>query len=221
MEPVKKYAVFMDLDRTIISVNSGKVLVKEAFRKGLMNAGTYFNALYLSILYKLNLRKASLIIERMGGWVSGQPVSKLADLCSVVAAKYLISSIHSEIYKEIEYHRHKGADIIMLSSSIYYLCEPVARHLGIKNVICSRLEEKNGILTGQPQGNFCYGPEKGFRLREYCRIHGFEPGLSWHYGDSVSDLSAFDASGTCICVNPDKKLLKIGIQKGWRIENWS
>ena len=221
MESLKKYAAFLDLDRTIISVNSGKVLVKEAFRKGLMSTGTYINALYLSILYKLNPRKASFIIERMGGWVSGKPVSEFADLCSEVAENYLIKSIHREAYEEIEYHRKKGADIVMLSSSLYYLCEPVARHLGIRNVLCSRLEAKDGILTGQPEGALCYGPEKGIRLKEYCLDHGLEPGTSWHYGDSVSDLSAFEASGTRICVNPDKKLLKIGLQNGWRIEKWS
>ena len=221
MEPANIYAVFFDLDRTIISVNSGKVLVKEAFRRGLMNAKDYINAIYLSILYKFNLRDASLIIERMGEWVSGQPVSKLTDLCSEVAQKYLVGSIHSEIYKEVEYHRSKQAIIVLLSSSISYLCEPVAQHLGINQVICSMLEEKDGILTGQPAGNFCYGPEKGIRLTEFCRDNGLDPGLSWHYGDSVSDLPAFEASGTRVCVNPDRRLLKIGRQNGWRIENWS
>ncbi len=221
MKTEKIYAVFFDLDRTIISMNSGKILVKEAFKRGLMNTMQYIGALYLSILYKLNLRDASLIIGKMGEWVKGKPASGLKDLCSDVAEEYLIGSVHTEIYDEIEYHRRNGADIVLLSSSISFLCDPVAQYLGIKNVICSKLEEKDGILTGQPEGNFCYGPEKGIRLIEYCMINGFNSGTSWHYGDSVSDLSAFEASGTRICVNPDKKLRKIGLHNGWRIENWS
>ena len=221
METRKKYAAFFDLDRTILSVNSGKVLVKQAFREGLMNIRTYLNALYLSILYKLNLRKPTIIIERMGEWVKDQPSSKLRDLCTGVAENFLINSIHKEIYTEIEYHRQNGGEIILLSSSISFLCEPVAQHLGINNIICSRLEEKNGILTGRPEGNFCYGQEKRIRLLDYCARNGFDPGSSWHYGDSVSDLSAFEATGTRICVNPDKKLERIGLKKGWRIEKWS
>ena len=202
-------------------MNSGKMLVKQAFTEGKMSTWTYLNALYLSILYKLNLKEPALIIGKMGRWVKGIPFSVLRELCNDVAERFLIKSIHKEIYNEIEYHRMNGGEIIVLTSSISFLVEPVARHLGIKNIICSVLEEKDGILTGQPEGSFCYGKEKGIRLTEYCIRNGFDPGMSWHYADSVSDLPAFEVSGTKICVNPDSKLKRIGLKNGWRIEKWS
>jgi phosphoserine phosphatase len=88
------------------------------------------------------------------------------------------------------------------------------------DVLCTHLQEENGVLTGNAEGEFCYGPEKGRRLTEFCMLSGSDPLTAWHYGDSVSDLSAFEASGNRVCVNPDKKLRKIAIKRGWRIEDW-
>ena len=216
----KKYPVFFDLDRTILSINSGKLLVKEAHRQELMGLGKYINAIYMSLLYKFNLRDTNRIIERMGQWVKGVPAAGLEQLSSEIAEKYLFGSIHREIKGELASHRKNNAEIIMLSSAISFICNPVARHLGIENIICSRLEIVSGKLTGKPVGKFCFGTEKGIRLIEYCVNNNFDPSSAWHYGDSVSDLSAFEASGVQVCVNPDNKLRRIALKNGWRIENW-
>ena len=220
MSENNKYPVFFDLDRTILSINSGRLLVKEAYRQELMSLGKYLNAIYLSLLYKFDLRDTNRIIERMGKWVKGVPEAGLEQLCSEIAEKYLFGFIHKEIKEELAFHRKKDVEIIMLSSAISFICSPVAKHLGIEKIICSRLETVAGKLTGNPAGKFCFGPEKGIRLREYCIKNNYDPATAWHYGDSVSDLSAFEASGIRVCVNPDQKLRKIALKNGWRIENW-
>jgi HAD superfamily phosphoserine phosphatase-like hydrolase len=185
-----------------------------------MSLGTYVNAIFLSVLYRFNLRDTNLIIGRMGKWVKGVPSADLEKLCLDITERFLFESIHPEIIGELNYHRQENAEIVMLSSAISFICYPIARHLGIKNVICSHLEVNNGKLTGNPAGKFIFGKEKGIRLTDYCLKNNFDPEYAWHYGDSVSDLSAFEASGTKVCINPDNKLRKIALHRGWRIENW-
>ena len=216
----KKYAVFIDLDRTILSINSGRLLVEEAHRQGLMSLGKYTNAIFLSLLYKFHLKDTNLIIEKMGQWLKDVPSGDLEKLCNEIAIKYLFDLVHKEIYTELEYHRSENAEIIMLSSAISFICNPVAEYLGIENVICSNLEVIDGKLTGNPHGKFCFGPEKGIRLKDYCIKNNYIPEAAWHYGDSISDLSAFEASGIRVCINPDNRLRKIALKNGWRIENW-
>ncbi len=67
----RKYVAFFDLDKTILSVNSGSALVREAYRRGVMNTSDLLNAIYLSWLYKFHLRDTSLIVSGMGRWLKG------------------------------------------------------------------------------------------------------------------------------------------------------
>ena len=53
------YVAFFDLDKTIIRVNSGEVLVRQAYRTGLMSAKDVLKGIYFSILYKLELKNIS------------------------------------------------------------------------------------------------------------------------------------------------------------------
>jgi len=55
------------------------------------------------------------------------------------------------------------------------------------DIICSELEVKDGVLTGKPKGNLCYGNEKLVRLREYCEKNNTDVDDAWYYGDAIID----------------------------------
>jgi phosphoserine phosphatase len=92
--------------------------------------------------------------------------------------------------------------------------------MGINDVICSELEAENGILTGRPKGNLCFGNEKLIRLRKYCEIFNSAPSLAWYYGDAIIDAPALSIVGNPVCINPDKKLRRMAEEKKWRIYLW-
>jgi hypothetical protein len=68
-----KYIAFFDLDRTIISTNSGKTLIQQAFKQGLMTRMDLIKGVYISLLYRLDLKDTVKIIDSMVGWVKGIP----------------------------------------------------------------------------------------------------------------------------------------------------
>jgi Phosphoserine phosphatase len=97
----------------------------------------------------------------------------------------------------------------------------MAKNLGMDDIICSDLEAIDGYLTGRPVGNLCFDIEKEIRLRAYCEMRYIKTSDVWYYGDSISDLPALNLAGNPVCINPDNKLKRIALQRGWKILWWN
>ena len=216
-----RYTVFFDLDRTMIGKVSGKVLALMAIRKGLIKPGVLLKISLQYFLYNISLRNPGKMADELIKWTCGMPEKTMIDLCSETAEIELFPSIYTEAISEIEFHKKNNARIVILSASLIHLCRKIAAKTGLDEIICTSLEVKDGILTGQTIGNLCFGEEKIKRLREYCSIHNISISESWYYGDSLSDLPVFLAVGSPVCINPGKKLRKTAGKREWKIQNWS
>ena len=115
----KPYIAFFDLDQTIINVNSARILIEAAYKKGLMSIQYLIKGYYLSLLYKLKLRDPVLIIKSLSGWLKEVSEEDLSNLTTEIFNNQLIHSIHPEVLPEINFHRSNGGRVIILSSSIY------------------------------------------------------------------------------------------------------
>jgi HAD superfamily hydrolase (TIGR01490 family) len=216
----KSYVAFFDLDRTVLNINSGSALVREAYKTGLMSFSELLHAFYLSYLYKFHLRETSIIISGMGKWMKGLPVPEVEALANQVVTKYLVNAIRPQIHSEINFHRENNAEMVILSSVIVEIGKPMISHLGFDNIICTKMEVENGFFTGLPENKFCFEEEKRVRLKEYCEAGNYSLSEAFYYGDSIADLPALEVVGHPVCVTPDKKLSKIALESGWRICNW-
>jgi HAD superfamily hydrolase (TIGR01490 family) len=214
-----KYIAFFDLDRTIISENSGKVLIRHAYKKGLISRRYVLWGIYLSLLYRFGLKDPVIIIRTITKWLKGVSEKSLNDLSEEIFEASLKKSIRPEIESKINFHKDKGALVVILSSSLYPVCRAVAGHLNMDDIICSKLETVNGIYTGHPDGSFCFDDEKVNRLSEYCKKNNTTPDAAWYYGDSAADLPALSMVGNPVCINPDIKLHRVASLKGWEIIN--
>jgi putative phosphoserine phosphatase/1-acylglycerol-3-phosphate O-acyltransferase len=212
-----RYIAFFDLDRTIISTNSGRIITKTAYEKGLMTVSDLIRGIWLSFLYRYELRDTVKIIDSMVSWLKGVRQTDLDDLALEVFNTNLLNSIRPEIREEITYHKNKEAIIVILSSALPSICKPVADYLRMDDILCSNLEINNGVFTGFPSGSFCFGKEKVKRLLEYCMFMNINPLDSWYYGDSIADLPVLETVGNPVCVYPDRKLLKVSRARGWKV----
>jgi HAD superfamily hydrolase (TIGR01490 family) len=215
----KSYIAFFDLDKTILTVNSGSLLVKLAYKRGLMSNYNLMNAIIQGYLYKYNLRDTTTIISKMGTWLKGLEKSVLDEFSKDVVNNYLVSMIRPGIVEEINFHKQNNAGVVILSSAILPICEAIGKHLEIEEMICTTMEVSDGVLTGNPVGKFCFGDEKRIRLLKYCETYEHNPRSAWYYADSISDLPAFEVVDHPICVSPDKKLTGVARKNGWRIIN--
>lgn len=218
MEPtVKRYAAFFDLDDTLLSINSGSVLVREAYKSGLMSTSDLLNAIYLSWLYKFHLRDTSIIVSGMGRWLKGMTLDEMNVLAEHVVNKHLVDAIRPEIYSEIRFHRENNGEIVILSSAIIQICRPLGSYIGADNIVCTVMEVADGVFTGLPENKFCFEDEKRIRLIQYCEMRNYNLNETFYYGDSISDLPALKVVGHPVCVQPDRRLSRISHKNGWRI----
>lgn len=214
------YVAFFDLDNTLVKAISGKEIVLEAFRQGLMTCKDLSRSVYLSLAFRLRIKDPLRIIDEMAGWTRGIPAETINSLCSRVTEEVLIPSVSNAARDEIDKHKSKGALTVILSSSLLPVCHRMAEHLGIDNIICSELEIIDGLCSGRFHGTPCFGEEKLNRLRSYCEINNNKPSETWYYGDSISDLPAMNFVGHPVCINPDRKLRKKATGNKWEIHFW-
>lgn len=211
------YIAFYDLDHTILKGNSATSLVEEARKRGFMSPKQYRHAIWLSILYKLNLGDPTRMIHRMLSWLRGLREDAVRELCREVFSDLLAVTIRPEILEAISFHKNNGGANVLLSSATSPICKPVSEHLELDDVICTRLASESGLLTGRTEGRLVYGLEKKSRMLSYCASFGMSPAEAFYYGDSYTDQYVMDAVGFPVAVSPDTKLLKIAQQKNWPV----
>lgn len=214
------YVAFFDLDRTIAREISGKAIVKLAWDKDLIGISDIINALRLFVLFRLGFRNPLSTIHEMVRWVKGKSEKLLNELCLEVSVKTLLPSIYKEAIAAISSHKSANARVVILSSSLSGICEHVSEYLGMDGSICSSLAVKDGYMTGEPAGRLCFGDEKLVRLREYCIKNTMTLSESWYYSDSYSDMPVLQSVGNPVCVNPDRRLRKVALKRGWTIVSW-
>jgi HAD superfamily hydrolase (TIGR01490 family) len=212
-----RYVAFFDLDKTLLSINSGSVLVREAYKRGLMSTSDLLNAIYFSWLYKFHLRDTSIIVSGMGRWLKGMTLDEMNVLSEHVVNKHLVDAIRPEIYSEIKFHRENNAEVVILSSAIIQICRPLGSYIGADNIVCTVMEVADGVFTGLPENKFCFEDEKRIRLIQYCEMRNYNLNEVFYYGDSISDLPALKVVGHPVCVQPDRRLSRVSHENGWRI----
>lgn len=215
------YIAFFDLDHTIVRVNSGEALLRQAHKKRILSTSKLFNALFLALLYKLKIIDPATIIEKLGGWLTGYPVESIEKLCGEIVEKDLIPAIRPEIICEIKKHKQQGAELVILSSAIASICNPLAKYLEMGTVISSELEVVDQKYTGHPLGKFCFREEKLNRISSYFESKNYKFEDAFYYADSIDDLPVLQSVGHPVCINPDRRLRKIAQKRNWVIYNWA
>ncbi|GAB4346438.1 MAG: HAD-IB family hydrolase [Gammaproteobacteria bacterium] len=87
--------------------------------------------------------------------------------------------------ERIAWHRASGHRCILVSASLELYLKPWAEGAGFDDVIGSRMEVRDGRVTGRLAGGNCHGPEKLRRLLE--RVGARETFRLIAYGDSRGD----------------------------------
>ncbi len=180
---------FFDFDGTITSKDTLAEVLK--FIKGKISY--YIGILILSpiiVLYKIGLlsnhrAKEILLIY----FLKGYDVDKFNALCKEFTEKKLPRLLKKSALHEIRKHLQSKTPVIVISASPENWIFPWCSKYNIE-CIATKLEVKNGKLTGKIEGRNCSGAEKvrhilsKYKLSDYKKIHA--------YGDSKDDLPMLD-----------------------------
>ena len=119
-------------------------------------------------------------------------------------------------------HREDNHSLVLLTNSSCYQADIASRDWGFDFWLANRFPvDRQGNLLGTYEHPLCYGDGKVRRAESLANANGFNLDDSYFYSDSYSDLPMLERVGNPRVVNPDPKLKKYAIKKGWPILDWS
>lgn len=81
----------------------------------------------------------------------------------------------------------QGVRIVVASGSLDLYLSKMLEELPVDDILCTRMQNANGVLTGRVVDGNCVRQEKAVRVAAYLKEHGpFEE--SWAYGNAPHDL---------------------------------
>lgn len=103
--------------------------------------------------------------------------------------------LREEAMERIGWHKARGDVVVVVSGGFDLYLSHWCRQHGLE-LLCSRLESIDGILTGRYLGEQCVGEEKCRRIRQKYQLAKFA--RVYAYGDTVEDLAMLAmAHGRC------------------------
>lgn len=117
-------------------------------------------------------------------------------------------------------HHDAGDEIVIITATNEFVTAPIARELGVKNLIAVQLaRDENGWITGEIDGIPSMREGKVLRMEAWLK----ERNLGWgdvectFYSDSMNDVPLLEKVDHPVATNPDQRLRALAQQKGWRI----
>ena len=131
---------------------------------------------------------------------------------------YVLERLYPEAIAALREHKSAGHRIVLLSGTLDFLLEPF-KDLA-DDVLTARLEEENGVYTGELSGAPVAGEARARMLASFARRRNVDLSRSYAYADSISDLPMLEAVGIPVVVNPDARLRAVARDRGWQIKHW-
>jgi phosphatidylglycerophosphatase C len=113
-----------------------------------------------------------------------EPVKQFGFKCSEFSTKIIPNLVKSNALQAISGHLAKGDRVIVISASFEEWLLDWCKSMNLE-LIGSKIEVRDGVVTGKIDGKNCYGAEKVNRLKQYLDISQFSE--IYMYGDSKGD----------------------------------
>lgn len=151
--------------------------------------------------------------------LAGRTAQQWQPLRSRFVESRIVPRIPAAARELVEQHRRAGDTLVLTTATNRFLAEPIARELGIGEVVATELESDDGVFTGRTQGRLNMGDGKVARLRGgLTRDAG---AAVWaeatFYSDSINDLPLLAAVGHPVVVDPDPTLAEEAARRGWPV----
>lgn len=181
---MKKGIAFFDFDGTITTKDTLLEFIKFCKGTTAFYSGFLLNAHFL-VSYKLKIISNQVAKEKiLKYFFHNMPAEDFAEKCALFSSEVLPALIRPKALEEISRLKAEGYVVVVVSASPENWIQEWAKNEKLE-LIASRLEIKDGKITGRIVGKNCHGEEKVRRIMEkyvvtdYTTIHA--------YGDTSGD----------------------------------
>lgn len=209
---------FFDLDGTLVAGFTAAAHASDRLRRGQARFGEVLGVVEASLRYKLGRMQFERLLDRAAGYLRGDALSDLNAAGERVFAEQIADKVYPLMRQIVEAHRDRGHTLVMSSSALTIHAEPVARALGIPDVICNTFElAPDGLLTGRIARPIIWGRQKAAAAQRFCDERGVELRQSYFYADGDEDAALMKLVGHPRPVNPRSGLAALAATEGWPV----
>ena len=117
----------------------------------------------------------------------------------------------------IQHHISNMDTLLIITATNLFITAPIAKELGINNILATEPEIINNHYSGKVFGTPCFREGKVERLKDWLKETGGNLADSCFYSDSHNDLPLLEMVKKPIAVDPDETLRSHAEMKGWEI----
>lgn len=214
---------FFDVDGTLLNIKSMFSFHDFWYRRWICANGQAGSEEYedvTAILRGLADGEAprELINRRYYEFFAGRSVAAVT-ACAQAWARSTLADPHlfvTEVLDELGSLRAKGVEPVFVSGSFEEILAPIADHLGVREVLATRLLHAGGKYTGRFEAPQTIGDGKAIALAEFLAHRAARAADCWAFGDDVSDVPMLSAVGHPVAVIGDRALDSVARSRGWR-----
>ena len=221
--PHPKYrnsAAFYDVDGTLIRVNIVHAFSYYASRHpSLLTSAvrTLRTAASVPVFWAADKLSRKWFNEIFYQSYAGASEDRLVTLADELFEDVIKPNIYPRAPELIADSRRAGCRQVLLSGALDFTMRPLARYLGVDDLIANSLEFQDGYATGKLKKPFVAGATKADIMRSYAKQHGIDLAESWAYSDSFSDFPMLAVVGHPTACNPDFRLLRVARSYDWPV----
>jgi putative phosphoserine phosphatase/1-acylglycerol-3-phosphate O-acyltransferase len=213
---------FFDLDGTLVAGFTGVVMTQDRLRRRQMSVGEFIGMVQAGLNHQLGRSEFEDLIGKGARMLRGNSVDDIDELAERLFVQKIVSRIYPEMREIVRAHMARGHTVVLSSSALTVQVEPVARFLGIDNVLSNRFEtDEDGLITGEVTRPIIWGPGKARAVQQFAKENGVDLAHSYFYADGDEDVALMYLVGNPRPTNPAGKMAAVAAKRGWPILRFS
>ncbi len=216
--PGPRIGAFFDLDGTLVAGFTAVILTQERLLRRDMGVGELLSMVQAGLSHTLGRIEFEDLIGKAAAALAGRLIDDLEEIGERLFVQRIESRIYPEMRELVRAHVARGHTVVLSSSALTIQVNPVARFLGISNMLTNKFETtEDGLLTGGVEKPILWGPGKAAAVQRFAAEHGIDLKESYFYADGDEDVALMYLVGNPRPTNPEGKMAAVAKRRGWPI----
>lgn len=157
------------------------------------------------------------VLRKNKAYLAGLTLPEVATVAQAFVGQSLVPQVFPGVLAALRARQQRGDRVVLLTGAPEFLAGPLARALGVAEVVATRCRLADGRFTGRPPLRHPYGEEKRRLAQCLAAESGIELSQSSAWADDPSDAPLLMAVGNAVVVNPGRQLQRLARENNWQI----